>query len=406
MNMKIWALEKLHRILTSMLEYDANHSHNAVTAIKTAAMSRPCDGDLSQSLRKEKLDSYLERDQAAAMKEMVMFRGPFIYVHDMEGKTRPVMVREYPKVNRKSDGAWPQFRSVSLGRCPFIEEPHARRDLDREREQHMRDLRLARQQQPSPRQAPKFLCQDAPPMAVRRSPRRVIREMPNLPAPSQTTKEAILRARNLEPPNVPTPTAFDGKPVPAGDFTKPTHEAALCREPVASGIQRSNLTSAIRSQMISSTASGPGARGSTSKEVNELKRKVLERTYPGSLSVSSIPSSHRMTDLAGVLQNARAPAPQRAAKSKAQEKLVGAVGEAANNSGDELSRVRMPPTAPQKQKAVAVRKEPKPGYCENCRDKYEDFDDVGFYALSSLPPPYSFLKSYWSLADLVSGCDH
>ena len=24
------------------------------------------------------------------------------------------------------------------------------------------------------------------------------------------------------------------------------------------------------------------------------------------------------------------------------------------------------------------RREPKPGYCENCREKFEDFDEVGF----------------------------
>ena len=125
--------------------------------------------------------------------------------------------------------------------------------------------------------------------------------------------------------------------------------------------------------MISSTAAAPGARAGVSKEVNELKRKVLERSNTGSLSVGSIPSSHRMTDIAGTLKNARAPAPQRAAKSRAQEKL-GGIAEETGISDDELAAERVA-HAPMKKKKAA-RKDPKPGYCENCRDKYDDFDDV------------------------------
>src|SRR5262249_11294280 len=48
-------------------------------------------------------------------------------------------------------------------------------------------------------------------------------------------------------------------------------------EPVASGVQPSNVTSAIKSQVISSTAAVPGAKAGPSKELNALKRKVLER---------------------------------------------------------------------------------------------------------------------------------
>jgi regulatory subunit for Cdc7p protein kinase len=166
--------------------------------------------------------------------------------------------------------------------------------------------------------------------------------------------------------------SFAARQEATGGFIKPQH-MHFAREPAASGIQQSNLTSAIRSQMISSTAAAAGAKAGTSKEVNELKRKVLERTHTGSLSVGSIPSSHRMTDIAGALKNARAPAPQRAAKSKAQE-ILGGIGEETGVSDDELAAERAL-HAPVKKKKAA-RKDPKPGYCENCRDKYEDFDDV------------------------------
>ena len=76
-----------------------------------------------------------------------------------------------------------------------------------------------------------------------------------------------------------------------------------------------------------------------------------------------------MTDLASVLKNPRAPAPSRAAKSKAQEKLGGIQEE-----DDEIA----PPRPKTKKKSV--QRDPKPGYCENCRDKYDDFEEVSVAA--------------------------
>ncbi|KAK1076618.1 Cdc7p-Dbf4p kinase complex regulatory subunit, partial [Friedmanniomyces endolithicus] len=96
-------------------------------------------------------------------------------------------------------------------------------------------------------------------------------------------------------------------------------------EPVASGLQHSNVTSAIRSQYISSAAissTAPGAnhRIGDSKEVSALKRKVLERGASVNSHVS-MPSSY-MNDMRAAINNDndRDP-PPRAAKRKAQETL-------------------------------------------------------------------------------------
>lgn len=166
---------------------------------------------------------------------------------------------------------------------------------------------------------------------------------------------------------------------PSAEFVKPS-QLQLAREPPASGIQRSAVTSAIQSQMISSTTA-TGVKASTSKEVNDLKRKVLERTTTtGSMSIpNSVPSSHQTQPLA-VLRNARAPAPQRAAKSRAQEKLGGVPEEidpyAEDVNGDVGAR------AAAKKTKKPVKRDPKPGYCENCRDKYDDFEEVSKHALN------------------------
>jgi regulatory subunit for Cdc7p protein kinase len=339
MGMKIWAAEKLQRVLASILDDGSGAQH-------TRATTRVHE-DLSRALRNDKISAASERDQPSQPRELNIFKGPYIYVHDMDERYRPTMVREYKPAARKGDGEWPQFRSAGIGKCPFIEDASMRREMEQDR------VRKAAQQR-----AVAVKDQMQPPR--RTSPRKALREVAN-PAPAPATiNPAQLHKRNdsnLSFPPMPSQLGADVLRAPGSLLSMP-------REPAASGIQRSNMTSAIQSNMISSTAA-TGAKATTSKEVNELKRKVLERSNAGSLSHGSIPSSHRMTDLAGAL-NARAPAPSRVAKSKAQEKLGGIQEE----DGDECA-----PPKP-KAKKRSTQRDPKPGYCENCRDKYEDFEEV------------------------------
>jgi regulatory subunit for Cdc7p protein kinase len=367
MGMKLWAAEKLQRILANMFDESATHGHNTRGSNVALTTVRGREENLSQVLRNEKHNGPADRDPSAFTKDLVLFKGPFIYIHDIDGKTRPTMVREYPKVARRQDGAWPQFRSASVGKCPFVEDHLSKKELEREREKESA-LALQREreaQQPAPRTrsvtAVESVQMDPP---RRTSPRKASREVSHVPngtslnlAPSTFSKPII------------GPPPLDRH---AAGFIRPPH-MHFAGEPVASGIQQSTLTSAIRSNMISSTAAAPRVKAGTSREVHELKRKVLERSTTGSLSVGSMPSSHRMTDLAGHLKNARAPAPQRAAKSKAQEKL-GGIHEDDIPSDDELAAERALQTTLRKKRAT--KKDPKPGYCENCRDKYDDFDEV------------------------------
>ena len=376
MGMKIWATEKFQRILASILDESAAHGHNTRNNVVAATAARGKEEDLSQVLRNERLNGPSDRDPSTFANDLVSFKGPFIYIHDMDGKTRPIMVREYPKVARRQDGVWPQFRSATVGKCPFLDDPLTKREVERERE---KERTLALQRQREAQQAPRTRSVAAteavkmdPPR--RMSPRKVLQEVHNVPAVMGVANANVVEGKALEPQQKERQPSFP--PViqrdhPADIFRPPPMH--LGGEPAASGIQRSNLTSAIRSQMISSTAAAPGAKAGTSREVHELKRKVLERSNTASLSVGSIPSSHRMTDLAGALKNVRAPAPQRAAKSKAQEKL-GGIQEENDASEDELPAEHAAHAPARKRKAA--RKDPKPGYCENCRDKYDDFDEV------------------------------
>ncbi|RMD44008.1 hypothetical protein DV735_g1131, partial [Chaetothyriales sp. CBS 134920] len=350
MQMRVWTLEKLQRILATILEGTVLPEQTSRFA---GSATRGGREDLSHVLRQGKLGISSEREVVALLQDLHLFKGPFIYVHDMNEKYRPTMVREYPKVAKRTDGEWPQFRSAMMGKCPFVEDPAMKKQMEQER----RTATQTRHRQ-----------EMEPPKPV--SPRKALKQIHNPAPPPATINPGVLTRAS----STSKDSHFSFPPMPERatvDFVKPS-QLQMAREPAASGLQKSNVTSAIQSQLISST-SATGLKAGTSKEVHELKRKVLERTHTASLSNGSVPSSHRMTDLACTLKNARAPAPQRAAKSKAQEKL-GGVPEESDSHADDLAAERaMQQLA--KQKKAPMAKDPKPGYCENCRDKYDDFEE-------------------------------
>ena len=379
MGMKIWSIDKFQRILISIFNEGSAPTHPNRNQPAASQSTRLQKEDLTQVLRKEKAGATSERELLALFRDQITFKGPFLYVHDMDERTRPVMIREYTKVARRQDGDWPQFRSTAIGKCPFVEEPLTKREqrelIEEERIRHRRleQQRLIEAQQVAQAQAVVSTKQANMEPPCRRSPRRPLQEKVNLleqhaPANVHTTSSVQLPMKAERQSSLSSVPAFT-----AANGARPPRMLQFGGEPAASGIVRSNMTSAIQSQMMSSAAAAPGAKAGTSKEVHELKRKVLERGYTGSLSNGSIPSSHRMTDIAGALKDARAPAPQRVAKTRAQERLGGVQEEreasleatAAEHGARQVTRKKKP-----------AKRDPKPGYCENCREKYEDFETV------------------------------
>lgn len=376
LGIKIWALEKLQRMMVTMFDADTGEqpAHGHLTrshAATNLALGKPNkEADLQQLLRNEKHIGPADRDMAVAPHDMVPFRGYYLYVHDMDEKTRPVMMRDYPKVNPKENGKWPQFRLTATGRCPFIEDVNHQRKLAL---QEQRAAAEAREREMAPRTRSRAAASLEVPSQqalresnanLRRSPRKV----------SQTNNDA----KPLDPPKrVPTKTQPSMDSMPAMFGSAQANMRGLPRfiggEPVASGVQPSNITSAIRSQIMSSTAissTAPGARMGTSKEVHALKRKVLERgTSTNAPSNATLTSSY-MNDMRAAINGDGAP-PPRAAKRRAQDAL-GQIYEEPEVEEDKTKARK----AAQARVNVVVQKELKPGYCENCRDKFDDFDDV------------------------------
>jgi regulatory subunit for Cdc7p protein kinase len=244
------------------------------------------------------------------MSDMQPFKGCFIYLHDMDERTKPVMIRDYQKPSTNSSGKWPQLRNNADGKSPFLEDTLPRRSTA-----------------PNPR------------------PTKQVK-----PRTRASTATVGVLKKNVLVDNPNPPTVAEMKPVvKRGGSTDqlPMYGSAQASirkiprfvqgEPVASGVQRSNITSAVRSQIVSSTAVAPGGKAGSTRELNALKRKVLENQ---------------------ARQDARAP----------KRKLLNDIVEEEEVERRECRKKRV------------VEKESKPGYCENCHDKFDDFDEVSHLA--------------------------
>jgi regulatory subunit for Cdc7p protein kinase len=352
--MKIWSVEKLQRMVDTMFNKETGEDAASYRHGVAAGQQKGRPADLQRLLQNEKMD----RDYTVTSQEMIPLRGYYVYVHDMDEVTRPVMLREYQKVE-KEKGKWPQFRASGNGKCPFVEDLHFNRRQQGEQEAR----RVARVAAEAPRTR----------AASAQEEKRALAENNNFARrPSVSTvatkEEEDDEAKPLEPPkSIPLKrTQTDGAPPMFGSAQASIRAMPrfIAGEPVASGMQGSNITSAIRSQMISSTAAVP--RAGNSKEVNQLKRKVLEK--------NSVPSANTNSGHSSVMNDVRAALnqdhiqPMRAAKRKAQETL-GLIHE----DGVEQREARKMAVL---RKRKTVEKELKPGYCENCREKFNDFDEV------------------------------
>ncbi|PWY83757.1 hypothetical protein BO94DRAFT_468639 [Aspergillus sclerotioniger CBS 115572] len=374
MSMKIWAIEKLQRMIAAINDSDVggHDSHTTRNSNVAGGLTRARgENDLSQVLQNELLNGPSDRNPLSVLKELVMFKGPFIYVHDMDEKTRPVMVREYPRVTKRQDGIWPQFRSARLGKCPFIEEPPTKKELDQRRARQRERERKALSK-PAPVQEVPDAKLNAP-----EPDRRIIKydsedKTPELDQPEEVPLEKPIEIQDSQSTKQLSPRKSSESFVPP-----PLHRKGPFfhgREPAASGVQPSNITSAIRSQMVSSTAAAPGAKAGVSKEVHELKRKVLEKGN-GGLAAGTIPQPQHAVDGAASLRMKAQE--NRLGKMRPPEKVINVPEDITikwEGNGGLKRRASDQKTIiiPKKKER---RRDPKPGYCENCRDKFDDFEE-------------------------------
>lgn len=409
MKKKIWHVTKLQHIFEAMLGPESlpNNGNDLRATGKAEKTS------LAQLLNKERVNGPSDRDPTVSSKELLYFKGPYIYVHDIEEKQKPIMVREYAKVAEKVAGDWPQFRAAKDGRCPFVEEDPYERQRREEKAAHDKERERRRQRALAQRAAPEV---KAPPLG--RPIGKPVRVMALAESLSEETGDRVVKPmkRSLAELISEEPGDRVGKPVkrslaeliseepgdrvggparasemfdlakatkpPNLDFNAFASRARPGRlfggEPVASGIQRSNITSAVQSQMISSATGVLGAKAGTSREVHGLQRKVLQK---GSLTsanpTSQDMSSRRLADMS--LDTATF---QRSASLGLGSRRLGQIAE------DKVKDHKRTVSVPSNIQAKPKKRELKPGYCENCQDKFDDFEEVCCLCFAKNSNPY------------------
>lgn len=381
MGMKIWQLEKLQRIMNSMFDAPTeSKSQYGRNPRSLAGLRDEREADLSRMLRNEQLNGPSDRDSITANMEFIPFKGPYIYIRDMDERTKPIIVKEYPKVSRSDKGEWPQFRSVGAGKCPFVEEAPSRSEHEKAKAREGDGNPKGKIQSPPRTRAATAIerCQVPPKISsVRLKPSEPLHEILNESKPQKSSLEKSPEQVFCAPPA----TVPIGRRSPMKGLK---HLSAILGgprmfggEPAASGLQPSNVTSAIRSQMMSSTAAAPGAKAGTSREFQGLKRKVLERNSGPTINNIQIPPI--ISGPSGSLKPGRSAVVTRQTSAMTQEKLDNIDEESAESEVDEdvcraddVRRIERP------SKRRLEKKDRKPGYCENCRDKYDDFDQVRF----------------------------
>lgn len=440
MGKKIWSLEKLQKVLDMLLEPDPYRSaelgqrmRNGSTASTTVSQQGNSrftgDQALLQMLDKERHSGPSDRDPTVATRELIYFKGPYIYVYDIEEKQKPIMVREYVKVADREEGDWPQLRPSAGTRCPFIEDTDQLELRAEKKRARMRTTATVTRESTTSASATaagntattagtsmqKTLASryaaaaTASTSSKQATGKRTLAEMEDghnrqssvsngsalAGAPNLRPAEGVFGSNNAASAGSISSTA---SAIPPSKIARPSTDyqnvftsrakSARCfgGEPVASGLQAAGITSAIRSQMISSATGTHGARAGTSKEIHGLQRKVLQRSTT-STSQQDL-SSRRMTDMSMEMQQQQRPNYNRStslgrstAAAQLSAKLNMAI-EGSTASNDEKHKRTM--SAPVAVQAPRRKRDPKPGYCENCQDKFDDFEDVGYASSSTL----------------------
>ncbi len=312
---------------------------------------------LQQLLNKERINGPSDRDPTVVTRELNYFKGPYIYIYDIEEKQKPIMVREYIKVADKQDGDWPQFRASASGRCPFLEDTDT---VEKKEAQRSRQVSVARAAAETavPKLQPPSQVAPAKPVTGKRS----LAQMED--GHNRRAHTGLRPSAAFDPNMAAKEPSIDFQPQNA--FTSRARAGRLfAGEPVASGLQAAGVTSAIRSQMISSATGTLGSKAGTSKAIHGLQRKVLQTS---AVATSQDPSSRRMHGM-----SMDQPSFVRSASiGQTSQRTLDVINESRPARGESHKRTMSVPLQPAKQK-----RDPKPGYCENCQDKFEDFEEVG-----------------------------
>ncbi|KAK9477336.1 Dfp1/Him1, central region-domain-containing protein [Lipomyces japonicus] len=355
-SMKLWSYEKFVRFLSHLAEDPTTLTKRTATNGGHINQSETSN-NLSRLLREEKANGPLDSDPRAIRDDMHYFKGPYVYVRDITSVYRPVMVREYAKVVHAADGEWPQFRASGHGKCPFVidnnyrnvpkqekqvVQEHSRKRTHAVASQKVEQVAIEEDENDENDEPAKHDSEQSADIEVlhevaynqtmidaeeRAAKRFALQPIKSTSARANSGRASVIQTRKSV---AEAKDHMAGKPATTQQVPAAVVRMNFSHELVATGINMSNLTSNIKS-MTQSAAGNNGGTGDgvtngnglganksmrQSKEMDNLKRKIFDRK--------------------------KKPLP-------------------------------VPPVVVRKDK-VAV-KDMRPGYCENCKDRFDDFDE-------------------------------
>ncbi|WBW75026.1 Hsk1-Dfp1 kinase complex regulatory subunit Dfp1 [Schizosaccharomyces osmophilus] len=310
LNMKIWSMEKLCNRVLKTLLEEDPFA---------ASSSQKQGNDLSYLLYVEKVQGTNERDLSVPRQDFVHFKGPYLYVHDIASTYKPILLREWPKPSNDKDVPWPTFRATSIGRCPFVPENKQRLSINA----HTAAAAAAKAKQDQSQEQQQRIqiqCSQQPPTTLSRANSFKL-SIPLLSNNVASTSNS--NSVSINPESAPLPNANTGYHQQEQPSAKPKPYRMLDDGMQASGIVQSNLTSATmsnNSNIRSGSAAGVPVVAINGRDINELKKRIIQQK-------SGAPNKEQ--GYKSMLQNAN-------------------------------------------QRKIKI--DPKPGYCENCREKFDNFE--------------------------------
>lgn len=371
LGVKIWSLEKAHKVLTELL--DGN------SPTKPAASKNP---SLPHLLRAEALSGITyERDPDVDRPDYYYFpqRSYHLLVEDATGEHRTVIAKEYERPRRGDAAEWPILFGGVEGRPAFGS-----------REQAVPPLPKQQQQQQMQAQQ-------------RKKAQKAAAKAGNVPLAAKTTNPM------LAPPAPPAVGGGLRRSASVNSFNKRLAEVMVNdlrhqgagNDSTAVGDTSANEVSAIKTH----------AERAQEQDVDEYVA-ASGNSQPVTSNIASVTSGAPLSNANGTHNNARACAgvmlDARLAQLNKRQVLVNKIG----LSGQQTLQHRMLKEKPVPGKLAAARQrisavqeglknsnparpnEPaKPGYCENCRVRYDDFKEVSIgFGLSC--PDSSLLMVY------------
>lgn len=375
-HLKIWDLDKFeNRVLAVLIPGCQDHPNNNNN-------TKPGGGNGTAMLSaKRKLDEAFSTEKMYAMRQKA-FEGAsashcvdfyylkyfYVLVEDASHLNRPALVEDFRPPELGCDPPWPKLYMVPTGRCPFIQyddpttsSKGSETDPDYNKENITPDP-----SEPTTLPAPQILCKTP---GSRCNTQELLSHMkpPPLPRHYQQIARPTLTRENAEEDNqILTPTRPSRRIVPNN---------LLVASNAGSTVMDSNASGINHSLGVTSTSTAFGHHSQTVDPV--LQKNLLQNLNGG--RVTQLTKMQQPVATAGISNIPRIAGQAQQKKAALTAAVAAAAAASRKICLDEDPQNRrasghVPPISRTRKLTAPIRRPvvARPGYCENCRVKYDD----------------------------------